>query len=157
MINNEVRMTGYVGNRNFRNNTATGIVVGLNFSLAINRRIPDPEKPGEYKDHTDWFPVFISAKNRSFEFLSKHIVPGAMVHVGAFLSREVWESKTRVDEKGAPKMDYRTDIIATEVQILRYAKNETQPGNAPDDVPGDDTPPDDFSQQTPPPVEQEPF
>lgn len=156
MINNEVRMTGYVGNRNFRNNNATGILVGLNFSLAINRRISDPEKPGEYKDHTDWFPIFISAKNRSFEFLSKHIVAGALVQVGAFLSREVWESKTRVDENGAPKTEYRTDIIATEVQILRYAKNDAQPDNTPDGMQNDDMPPNDLSQDTPP-VEQEPF
>ncbi|MEA9392210.1 single-stranded DNA-binding protein [Acerihabitans sp. TG2] len=146
MLRNALRMTGFVGkDRNIRSNENTGEITGLSFSLAVNSRVPDPEKPGDWIDGTDWFPVQISARNRSFEFLKKHLLKGAQVQIGGYLRRVSWESKSRRDEGGAALTDFRNDVIATEVLIIRYAKSDASQ-NATDN----DVPPQDYSDQTPP-------
>jgi single-strand DNA-binding protein len=127
MLRNEFRLTGHLGkDRKIRVNENTGDILGLAFSLAVRKSSPDPAKPGEWIDDTDWFPITVSASNKSFEYLKKHLLKGAHVQVGGYLRRASWESKNRRDEVGNALTDFRTDIHASDIQIIRYAKNDVQ-------------------------------
>lgn len=146
MLHNEVRLTGFISkDRTIRSNESNGEVTGLTFNIAINTRIPDPEKDGEWKDSADFFPIFVSARNRSFEYLKKHLLKGAQVQVAAYLRRASWESKHRKGDAGEALMDFRTDICATDISVIRYAKNDTAENESGGSVPGN------FDPNTPPP------
>lgn len=74
---NNVTLIGNLGgDRKIKTNEHTGEIVGLTLSLGVSKRIPDPNNEGQWIDGADWFQLFISSKNRSFEFLKKHALKG---------------------------------------------------------------------------------
>lgn len=128
---NNITLIGNLGgDRKIKINENTGEVIGLTLSLGVSKRIPDPNNEGQWIDGADWFQLFVSAKNRSFEFLKKHALKGSMVTVAGYLRRETWESKNRKDENGNPMLDSRIDVAPTDIKILKFAKvqdNENPP------------------------------
>ncbi|HEN3280852.1 TPA: single-stranded DNA-binding protein [Yersinia enterocolitica] len=131
LAHNNVTLIGNLGgDRKIKINEHTGEIVGLTLSLGVSKRVPDPENEGQWIDGADWFQLFVSTKNRSFEFLKKHALKGSMIAVAGYLRRETWDSKNRKDENGKPMQDARTDVSPTDIKILRFAKvqdNATPP------------------------------
>lgn len=153
-VHNNLNLIGYLGNdARIHNHRDTGVVTGLSFSLAVDKRIPDPERPGEWKDGTNWFRINVSESNRSFEYLAKNLLKGARVAVAGYLVQR--ERQIEIRRGGGDNVEiqkeYFVDINGTDIQFLSYAKaKETEnaqqaapvpsPSNEIPDVPGDDIP-----------------
>lgn len=124
---NSFNVIGFLGqDRRLNNNNDTGEVIGMSFSVAVDKRVPDPENPGEWKDDVNWFWINLSAKNRSFDFLMKHLMKGAQVSVQGILNvrhREI-EVHRGNREQVEIQRESTPDLIATDVQILRYVKSK---------------------------------
>ena len=79
-----------------------------NFSVAVSRRFKSRE--GEDRDETEWFNV--SCFDKLAEIANQYLAKGKQVYIeGRFRTRS-WDDQQTGEKK------YRTEVIATEMQML---------------------------------------
>lgn len=146
---NNFAIIGFLGNdRRINSMRDTGEETGISFSVAVNKRVPDPEKPGEWKDDTNWFWVNLSSKNRSYDYLCKHLLKGAQVAVQGHLNVRHRQIEVRRGNSADVEVQREShlELIAIDVQVLRYVKTKDGEHNSQQ---MDSTPPVNFSDEPP--------
>lgn len=146
---NNFQIIGFLGNdRRINSMRDSGEETGISFSVATQKRVPDPDKPGEWKDDTNWFWVNLSAKNRSYEYLCKHLLKGAQVAVQGHLNVRNRQVEVRRGNSDAVELQRESslELIATDVQVLRYVKTKDGDNNS---LPMEGGLPGNFSEEPP--------
>ncbi len=103
---NKVMIIGNLGRDPEMRYTPSGKPV-TSFSVAVSRSWVKPE--GERTETTDWFNVV--AWGRLAEICSQYLIKGSMVYVEGRLETRSWEA-----ENG--QKHYRTEVVASDVNIL---------------------------------------
>ncbi len=103
---NKVMIIGNLGRDPEMRYTPSGKPV-TSFSVAVSRSWVKPE--GERTETTDWFNVV--AWGRLAEICSQYLTKGSMVYVEGRLETRSWEA-----ENG--QKHYRTEVVASDVNIL---------------------------------------
>ncbi len=103
---NKVIIIGRLGKDPDMRYTPSGTAV-TNFSVATNYATKDQD--GNWNDQTEWHNI--SAFGRLAEFSGEYLKKGKLVFIEGRLQTRNWEDQNGVKH-------YRTDIIASEMQLL---------------------------------------
>ncbi len=103
---NKVIIVGRLGKDPDMRYTPSGTAVA-NFSVATNHATKDQD--GNWNEQTEWHNV--STFGRSAEFAGEYLKKGKLVYVEGRLQTRNWEDQNGVKH-------YRTDIIASDIQLL---------------------------------------
>ncbi|HID40028.1 MAG TPA: single-stranded DNA-binding protein [Calditrichaeota bacterium] len=103
---NKVIIIGRLGKDPDMRYTPSGTAV-TNFSVATNYATKDQD--GAWSDQTEWHNI--SAFGRLAEFSGEYLKKGKLVFIEGRLQTRNWEDQNGVKH-------YRTDIIASEMQLL---------------------------------------
>lgn len=122
---NKVMIIGRLGRDPEMRYTPGGKPV-TSFSVAVSRTRTKPE--GERVEMTDWFNVV--AWDRLAEICSQYLVKGSLVYVEGRLETRSWEG-----ENG--QKNYRTEIVAYDVNILDRKARQGDESGALDSAMGD--------------------
>jgi single-strand DNA-binding protein len=115
---NKVMVIGNLGRDPEMRYTPNGKPV-TSFSVAVSRSWVKPE--GERTEATDWFNVV--AWGRLAEICSQYLVKGSLVYVEGRLETRSWEA-----ENG--QKHFRTEIVASDVNILDKRGRAAEEGTA---------------------------
>jgi single-strand DNA-binding protein len=115
---NKVMIIGNLGRDPEMRYTPSGKPV-TSFSVAVSRSWMKPE--GERTETTDWFNVV--AWGRLAEICSQYLTKGSMVYVEGRLETRSWEA-----ENG--QKHYRTEVVASDVNILERRGRVGEDGSA---------------------------
>jgi single-strand DNA-binding protein len=118
---NRVMLIGNAGKDCDLRYSASGTAQG-SFSLAVNNRRKGAS--GEWEDQTEWFNVVMFADMA--ERIAQYITKGKPLYVEGRLQTRSWDNDAGVKQ-------YRTEVIANQVQLLG-GRDEAQggPANNPD-------------------------
>ncbi len=116
---NKVMIIGNLGRDPEMRYTPSGKPV-TSFSVAVSRSWVKPE--GERTETTDWFNVV--AWGRLAEICSQYLTKGSMVYVEGRLETRSWEA-----ENG--QKHYRTEVVASDVNILDRRGRGPEEGSSP--------------------------
>jgi len=125
--NNSFMQKGYVGADPVMRTNAAGDHVAAEFQMYVDDSYTNRET-GERVDRSYILPfTFYGEKQRNN--VMKLVKKGAYVEVVGIITKQVWDSKTRVDESGNPKQDSRLELKANNFHILRRpdAPKEVEP------------------------------
>ncbi len=122
---NKVMIMGNLGRDPEMRYTPSGKPV-TSFSVAVSRSYMKPE--GERTEVTDWFNVV--AWGRLAEICSQYLAKGSLVYVEGRLETRSWES-----ENG--QKNYRTEVVANDVNILERKGRHGDDSSAMDSALGD--------------------
>jgi single-strand DNA-binding protein len=115
---NKVMIIGNLGRDPEMRYTPSGKPV-TSFSVAVSRSWMKPE--GERTETTDWFNIV--AWGRLAEICSQYLTKGSMVYVEGRLETRSWEA-----ENG--QKHYRTEVVASDVNILERRGRSGEEGSA---------------------------
>jgi len=116
---NKVILIGRLGKDPDMRYAPSGTAIA-NFTLATNHSTKDGE--GNWVDQTEWHSV--RAFGRQAEFCGEYLKKGRQVFVEGRLQTSSWE-----DQNGQKR--YRTDIIASELQLLGSKQEGAESADAP--------------------------
>lgn len=130
---NKVMIIGNVGRDPEMRYTPRGTAV-TSFSVAVSRRWTTPDN--ETRDETEWFNVV--AWNKLAETCNQLVTKGRKVYIEGRLQTRSWDG-----QDGQKK--YRTEVVASEMQLLdsRPRGGDAPSGDdgfPPDDSDGDEIP-----------------
>lgn len=91
----------------------------VKFSMAVNSYFTDDK--GERQQRTSWFPIVVFRENLC-KICMDYLRKGSEVSVSGHLNHNVWDSKTRTNEKGEPMKESRTSLIMDELVMHGSSK-----------------------------------
>ena len=128
---NKVMIIGNVGRDPEMRYLPNGTPV-TTFTVAVNRRYSTPD--GERKEETEWFNVVLW--RQLAEIANQYVTKGRTVYVEGRLQTRSWEG-----QDGQKR--YRTEVVATDMQLLDRRPGAAGPGGelgAGEDVEIDEVP-----------------
>jgi single-strand DNA-binding protein len=111
---NKVLLIGNAGKDADLRYTANGVATAT-FSLAVNHRRRGHS--GEWEDQTEWFNIVLFAETA--EKLSQYILKGKPLYVEGRFQTRTWDNDQGVKQ-------YRTEVIANQIQLLGSKDDDGQ-------------------------------